>query len=160
MTTGVVCVVTGILQSPRASASHSDSSIRDRAGSRQVETQSRRVVTRRGSWTDAEQARLYSSLDRNPFTTNQQSRARVGNKIAASTVSRYLARAKPPCTAKVVPRPGARRTNRGMEGRGTEMVERVIVDEHYILFTSTIAREEFKERGVSNQVPTSKGQVF
>ena len=49
----------------------------------------------------AEQARLYSSLDRNPFTTNQQLRARVGNKIAASTVSRYLARAKPPFTAKV-----------------------------------------------------------
>ena len=48
----------------------------------------------------AEQARLYSSLDRNPFTTNQQLRARVGNKIAASTVSRYLARAKPPFTAK------------------------------------------------------------
>ena len=49
----------------------------------------------------AEQARLYRSLDRNPFTTNQQLRARVGNKIAASTVSRYLARAKPPFTAKV-----------------------------------------------------------
>jgi transposase len=48
-----------------------------------------------------EQARLYSSLDRNPFATNQQLRARVGNKIAASTVSRYLARAKPPFTAKV-----------------------------------------------------------
>ena len=72
----------------------------------------------------AEQARLYSSLDRNPFTTNQQLRARVGNKIAASTVSR-LARAKPPFTAKVgCPTPGARRTNRGLEGRGTEMVER------------------------------------
>ena len=63
--------------------------------------QSRRVVTRRGSGDSAEQARLYSSLDRNPFTTNQQLRARVGNKIAASTVSRYLARAKPPFTAKV-----------------------------------------------------------
>ena len=50
---------------------------------------------------NAEQARLYSSLDRNPFATNQQLRARVGNKIAASTVSRYLARAKPPFTAKV-----------------------------------------------------------
>jgi len=49
----------------------------------------------------AEQARLYSSLDRNPFATNQQLRARVGNKIAASTVSRYLARAKPTFTAKV-----------------------------------------------------------
>jgi len=49
----------------------------------------------------AEQARLYSSLDRNPFTTNQQLRARVGNKIAASTVRRDLARAKPPFTAKV-----------------------------------------------------------
>jgi transposase len=48
-----------------------------------------------------EQARLYSSLDRNPFATNQQLRARVGNKIAASTVSRYLARANPPFTAKV-----------------------------------------------------------
>ena len=49
----------------------------------------------------AEQAKLCSSLDRNPFATNQQLRARVGNKIAASTVSRYLARAKPRFTAKV-----------------------------------------------------------
>jgi transposase len=49
----------------------------------------------------AEQARLCSSLDRNPFATNQQLRARVGNKIAARTVSLYLARAKPPFTAKV-----------------------------------------------------------
>ena len=32
----------------------------------------------------AEQAKLCSSLDRNPFATNQQLRARVGNKIAAS----------------------------------------------------------------------------
>ena len=49
----------------------------------------------------AEQAKLCSSLDRSPFATNQQLRARVGNKIAASTVSRYLARAKPRFTAKV-----------------------------------------------------------
>jgi transposase len=49
----------------------------------------------------AEQARLYSSLDQNPFATNQQLRARVGNKIAARTVSLYLARAKPTFTAKV-----------------------------------------------------------
>ena len=72
----------------------------------------------------AEQARLYSSLDRNLFTTNQQLRARVGNKIAASTVSRYLARAKPPFTAKVAQDQEPQRTNRGLEGRGTEMVER------------------------------------
>ena len=49
----------------------------------------------------AEQAKLCSSLDRNPFATNQQLRARVGNKIVASIVSRYLARAKPRFTAKV-----------------------------------------------------------
>jgi len=49
----------------------------------------------------AEQAKLCSSLDRNPFATNQQLRARVGNKIAASSVSRYLARAKPRFSAKV-----------------------------------------------------------
>ena len=45
---------------------------------------------------------MYSSLDQNPFATNQQLRARVGNKTPASTVRRYLARAKPPFTAKVV----------------------------------------------------------
>ena len=49
----------------------------------------------------AKQAKLCSCLDRNPFATNQQLRARVGNKIAASTVSRYLARAKPRFTVKV-----------------------------------------------------------
>ena len=70
----------------------------------------------------AEQARVYSGLDRNPFTTNQQLRARVGNKIAASTVSRYLAHAKPPFTAKVA-QDQEPETNRGWEGRGTEMVE-------------------------------------
>ena len=63
--------------------------------------QSRRVGHKKRKLDSAEQARLYSSLDRNPFTTNQQLRARVGNKIAASTVSRYLTRAKPPFTAKV-----------------------------------------------------------
>ena len=73
----------------------------------------------------AEQARLYSSLDRNPFTTNQQLRAHVGNKIAASTVSRYLARAKPPFTAKVAQdQEPEELTEDWKEGRGTEMVER------------------------------------
>ena len=71
----------------------------------------------------AEQARLYSSLDRNPFTTNQQLRARVGNKIAEHSKS-LSSSCETAIYGEGCPRPGARRTNRGLEGRGTEMVER------------------------------------
>ena len=61
----------------------------------------------------AEQAKLCSSLDRNPFATNQQLRLEVGNKIAARTVSRYLARAKPRFTAKVARTIGGRKRGNG-----------------------------------------------
>ena len=99
-TTGVVCVY---CYRPEASASRSNSSICDRA--RRTCRWDHPVAPRghkKRKLNSAEQAKLCSSLDRNPFATNQQLRARVGNKIAASTVSRDLARAKPRFTAKVV----------------------------------------------------------
>ena len=49
-----------------------------------------------------DEAKLCRALDRNPFATNRDLAAVVGNKISERSVSHYLARAKPPCTAKVV----------------------------------------------------------
>jgi len=66
--------------------------------SRWVETQSRRAGTRR----EADEAKLWRTLDRNPFATNRDLAAAVGNKISERSVSDYLARAKPCFTAKVV----------------------------------------------------------
>jgi hypothetical protein len=45
---------------------------------------------------------LCKALDRNPFATNRDLAAAVGNNISERTVSDYLARAKPRFTAKVV----------------------------------------------------------
>ena len=102
MTTGVVCVVTRYLTIAKK---HQLPIQTVRSVIAQAERAGGDPVAPRGhkkrKLDSAEQARLYSSLDRNPFITNQQLTARVGNKIAASTVSRYLARAKPPFTAKV-----------------------------------------------------------
>jgi len=49
-----------------------------------------------------EEAKLWRALDRNPFATNRDLAAVVGNKISERRVSDYLARAKPRFTAKVV----------------------------------------------------------
>jgi len=49
-----------------------------------------------------DQARLWRALDQNPFATNRELRGVVENKISECSVSRYLARAKPCFTAKVV----------------------------------------------------------
>jgi transposase len=49
-----------------------------------------------------DEAKLCRELDRNPFATNRELAAAVGNKISERRVSDYLARAKPRFTAKVV----------------------------------------------------------
>ena len=49
-----------------------------------------------------DQAKLWTALDQNPFATNRELRGVVENKISECSVSRYLARAKPCFTAKVV----------------------------------------------------------
>ena len=51
---------------------------------------------------DVEAAKLCKALDQNSIATNRQLRAVVRNKIAARTVSDYLARAHPPFTTKVI----------------------------------------------------------
>ena len=48
-----------------------------------------------------DEAKLYRRLDQNPFATNRELAALVGEKISERTVSLYLARAKPSFTAKV-----------------------------------------------------------
>ena len=49
-----------------------------------------------------EEVKLCSALEQNSTTTNRQLSAVVHGKIAARTVSDYLARANPPFTAKVI----------------------------------------------------------
>ena len=49
-----------------------------------------------------DEAKLWRTLDRNPFATNRDLAAAVGNKISQRRVSDYLARARPRFTAKVV----------------------------------------------------------
>ena len=49
-----------------------------------------------------DQTKLWRALDQNPFATNRELRGVVENKISECSVSRYLARAKPCFTAKVV----------------------------------------------------------
>ena len=49
-----------------------------------------------------DQTKLWRGLDQNPFATNRELRGVVENKISEWSVSRYLVRAKPCFTAKVV----------------------------------------------------------
>ena len=49
-----------------------------------------------------DEAKLWRTLDGNPFATNRDLAAAVGNKISERRVSDYLARARPRFTAKVV----------------------------------------------------------
>ena len=69
---------------------------------------------------DVEAAKLCKALDQNSIATNRQLRAVVRNKIAARTVSDYLARAHPPFTTKVIQGQEPEELT-GVEGRSAEV---------------------------------------
>ena len=103
---------------------------------------------------DVEAAKLCKALDQNSIATNRQLRAVVRNKIAARTVSDYLARAHPPFTTKVIQdQEPEELTEEWKEGarRWVEGVKRIRLDKRIYEDETPVYANEAPKRGRSRR---------
>ena len=103
---------------------------------------------------DVEAAKLCKALDQNSIATNRQLRAVVRNKIAARTVSDYLARAHPPFTTKVIQdQEPEELTEEWKEGarRWVEGVKRIRLDKRIYEDETPVCANEAPKRGRSRR---------